>query len=158
MLFFFELGLFLLVMATLALGEFVGRGAALALWGAATAASVGGYLLALRPLGRLAAGAAGAASHGLPDGPGRRAGGSGAEGSDADARGAADAATPRHGGAPEGVGGRGSAGSPPAAPDPAAALDAKWARTVRHYWGRTNLLLLLGAGVVGGWYWLGLPG
>src|SRR3712207_1179020 len=38
--------------------------------------------------------------------------------------------------------------------DPAAALDQRWARTLLHYWGRTNLLLLLGAAVVGSWYWL----
>ena len=107
MLFFFELGLFLLVMVTLALGEFVSGGAALTVWLAATTVSLVGYGLARRPLVRLAS-------------------------------------------------------PPPSAPttpspvpvDPAAALDQRWARTLLHYWGRTNLLLLLGAGLVGGWYWL----
>ena len=108
MLFFFELGLFLLIMVTLALGEFVSRAAALTVWLVATAGSLVGYLLARRPLVRLAA-----------DPP--------------QAPAAAARATPV---------------------DPAAALDQRWARTLLHYWGRTNLLLLLGAAVVGGWYWL----
>ena len=108
MLFFFELGLFLLIMVTLALGEFFSRGAALTIWLAATIASLVGYLLARRPLVRLAA-----------------------SGSDAAVA---------------------SAPSTPA--DPSAALDRRWARTMLHYWGRTNLLLLLGVAVVGGWYWL----
>jgi hypothetical protein len=46
MLFFFELLLFVLVMVTLAIGEFVSRGAALGLWLVATAFTVGGYFLA----------------------------------------------------------------------------------------------------------------
>ena len=50
MLFFFELVLFVLAMVTLALGEFVGRGLALGLWLAATAASLVGYALASRAL------------------------------------------------------------------------------------------------------------
>ena len=103
MLFFFELGLFLLVMVTLALGEFVSREAGLAVWLAATTASLGGYLLARRPLVRLAS------------------------------------TEPT---------------TAPAPVDPATALDRRWARTLLHYWGRTNLFLLLGAAVVGGWYWL----
>ena len=108
MLFFFELGLFLLIMATLAQGEFVSRGTALTTWLVATTLSLLGYLLARRPLVRLAA-------------------------------------SPPH--APAA-----SAPTPPL--DPVAALDRRWARTLLHYWGRTNLLLLLGAAVVGGWYWL----
>ena len=103
MLFFFELGLFLLVMVTLALGEFVSGGAALTVWLGATVLSLAGYLLARRPLLRLAS------------------------------------------------------SQPPVDPlpsDPAAALDQRWARTLLHYWGRTNLLLLAGAACVGGWYWL----
>jgi len=95
MLFFFELGLFLLIMVTLGLGEFVGRGAALAVWLVATTASIVAYGLARRAL--------------VPT-------------------------------------------TVPA--DPAAALDARWARTLLHYWGRTNLLLLLGACGLGGWYLL----
>ncbi len=120
MLFFFELGLFLLVMVTLALGEFVSRGAALTVWLVATAGSLVGYLLARRPLVRLASAppsAPGSASSGLAP---------------------ADS----------------SAAAPVGPVDPAAALDRRWARTLLHYWERTNLLLLLGAAVVGGWYWL----
>lgn len=121
MLFFFELGLFLLVMVTLALGEFVSPGAALSVWLVATAGSLGGYLLARRPLVRLASSPLSAPTNcapGLPPGD-------------------PTAASPT-----------------PAPPDPAAALDRRWARTLLHYWGRTNLLLLLGAALVGGWYWL----
>ena len=109
MLFFFELGLFLLIMLTLALGEFVSRGAALTTWLVATILSLVGYLLARRPLVRLAS-------------------------------------------SPPSVPTDVPTGQMP--PDPAAALDRRWARTLLHYWGRTNLLLLLGAALVGGWYWL----
>ncbi len=116
MLFFFELGLFLLIMVTLALGEFVSRGAALTVWLVATALSLAGYLLARRPLLRLASEAT------------------------------------RPPAAPEPSPPMSSPGPPV---DPAAALDQRWARTLLHYWTRTNLLLLLGAAVVGGWYWLG---
>jgi hypothetical protein len=48
MLFFFELFLFVLVMVTLALGEFVSRGLALMVWGSATGLGLVGYLLARR--------------------------------------------------------------------------------------------------------------
>ncbi len=48
MLFFFELALFLLIMVTLALGEFVSRALALAVWAACTLGSVAAYLLAAR--------------------------------------------------------------------------------------------------------------
>ena len=54
MLFFFELFLFVLVILTLALGEFVGRGLALGLWIVVTAFGLGGYLLARPSLRRLA--------------------------------------------------------------------------------------------------------
>jgi|SRR5215212_2766085 len=53
MLFFFELFLFVLVMLTLAIGEFVGRGVALGLWLVVAAFALVGYLparSALRPL------------------------------------------------------------------------------------------------------------
>lgn len=51
MLFFFELALFVLIMLTLGLGEFVGRAVALTLWLGATTASLLGYLLAGRGRG-----------------------------------------------------------------------------------------------------------
>ena len=53
MLFFFELGLFFLAMLTLGLGEVAGRGAALGLWLACTAASLLGYVAARRGLARM---------------------------------------------------------------------------------------------------------
>jgi hypothetical protein len=58
MLFFFELFLFVLVMLTLALGEFVSRGLALLLWLVATAFALVGYVVARRPLRALAEGTA----------------------------------------------------------------------------------------------------
>ena len=54
MLFFFELFLFVLVMLTLALGEFVSRGLALGLWVVLTAFALIGYLLARPALRSLA--------------------------------------------------------------------------------------------------------
>jgi hypothetical protein len=54
MLFFFELFLFVLVMLTLALGEFVSRGLALGLWVVMTAFASIGYLLARQSLRALA--------------------------------------------------------------------------------------------------------
>jgi hypothetical protein len=54
MLFFFELFLFVLVMLTLALGEFVSRGLALGLWGVMTVFALVGYLLARQSLRGLA--------------------------------------------------------------------------------------------------------
>ncbi len=113
MLFFFELGLFVLIMVTLALGEFVSHGAALTVWLAATAGSLAGYLLARRPLLRLATGGEAARQATSPPPP-----------------------------------------QPGTPTDQVTALDRRWARTLLHYWGRTNLLLLLGAVAVGGWYWL----
>jgi len=47
----------------------------------------------------------------------------------------------------EGVGGEGVG--------PSTALDDRWNRTLFYTWRRTNALLLFGAIVVGGWYWLG---
>jgi hypothetical protein len=90
MLFFFELFLFVLVMLTLALGEFVSRWLALILWLVMTVFSLIGYALVRQSLGRVAAG------------------------------------TP----------------------------DEKWARTLLYNWRRTNVLLVLGAVAVAGWYWL----
>ena len=48
--FFFELGLFLLAMLTLGLGEFVSRGLALAVWLTCAVASLLGYVGARRSL------------------------------------------------------------------------------------------------------------
>jgi hypothetical protein len=53
MLFFFELFLFVLVMLTLALGEFVSRGLALGLWIVVTGLALVGYLLARQSLASL---------------------------------------------------------------------------------------------------------
>jgi hypothetical protein len=93
-LFFFELGLFVLIMLTLALAEFVSRGLALGVWLACTAASLIGYVLARRSL-----------------------------------------SPPK-----------------PATADRPETLDETWARTLLYTWRRTNVLLLLGALLVGGWY------
>jgi hypothetical protein len=90
MLFFFELFLFVLVMLTLALGEFVSRWLALILWLVMTVFSLIGYVLARPALGGFEAG------------------------------------TP----------------------------DEKWARTLLYNWRRSNVLLVLGALAVAGWYWL----
>jgi len=90
MLFFFELFLFVLVMLTLALGEFVSRWLALVLWLVATAFTLLGYMLARMSLGNVAA------------------------------------------------------GSP----------DERWARTLLYNWRRSNVLLAIGAVIVGAWYWL----
>lgn len=90
MLFFFELFLFVLVMLTLALGEFVSRWLALVLWLVATAFTLVGYAVARRSLANIAA------------------------------------------------------GSP----------DERWALTLLYNWRRSNVLLLVGAVVVGAWYWL----
>ena len=103
MLFFFELFLFVLVMLTLALGEFVSRWLAPVLWLVVTAFALVGYVLVRQSLRGTLAGES-----------------SGADG--------------------------GSAG--------AGALDEKWARTLLYNWRRSNVLLVLGAVVVAGWYWL----
>ena len=41
---------------------------------------------------------------------------------------------------------------------PLTPIDEKWANTLLYNWRRTNVLLVLGAVVVGGWYWLGVRG
>jgi hypothetical protein len=111
MLFFFELFLFVLIMLTLALGEFVSRGLALGLWLAVTALALIGYLFARQALrSRVEREAT------TPDLP-----------------------------APDD---RPNAGPP-------GALDEKWARTLLYNWRRSDALLILGAVVVGVWYWLG---
>ena len=56
MLFFFELFLFVLVMLTLALGEFVSRWLALVLWLVVTVFALVGYVLVRQALGGLLAG------------------------------------------------------------------------------------------------------
>ena len=56
MLFFFELFLFVLVMLTLALGEFVSRGLALTLWLVVTAFTLVGYLFARQSVKAILAG------------------------------------------------------------------------------------------------------
>ena len=126
MLFFFELFLFVLVMLTLALGEFVSRWLALILWLVVTAFALGGYVLVRQFLGRLAFGDPGSspaqperpASHDttLPDEP------------------------------------HPAPTSDPVHRDP---LDEKWARTLLYNWRRSNVLLVLGAVLVAGWYCLG---
>jgi hypothetical protein len=118
MLFFFELFLFVLVMLTLALGEFVSRGLALTLWIVVTAFALVGYLFARRSLSAILAGQSGMpfANPPVDDDEG-------------------------HGGQIE--------------PSP---TDERWARTLLYNWRRTNVLLLIGVVVVGGWYWLGLRG
>jgi hypothetical protein len=126
MLFFFELFLFVLVMLTLAIGEFVNRGLALGLWLVVTAFALGGYLLARGALAGLAAGEVGAGAA-PPEPPGH-------------ASAAPDEPEP----APDAV--------PHDGPTP---LDARWARTMLYNWRRANAILLLGVLAVGGWYWLG---
>jgi hypothetical protein len=42
--------------------------------------------------------------------------------------------------------------------DASTRLDDRWNRTLLYTWRRTNALLLFGAIVVGGWYWLGAGG
>jgi len=142
MLFFFELGLFLLVMATLILGEFVGRGAAVATWLVATTASLAGYLLARRSLARLAAGQPGASPEAHPS-------------ADTEPHAPINADSIADDGAPGSTRDRPApTGVPYPSPPP---LDARWARTLLHYWGRTNGLLLVGTLAVLGWYWLTVP-
>jgi hypothetical protein len=125
MLFFFELFLFVLVMLTLAIGEFVSRGLALGLWLVVTGFSFGGYFLARGPLTALGSEAGDTAA------PTTSAG---------HAQAGLDEVAP----APE--------TGPPEGPTP---LDARWARTLLYNWRRANVLLVLGALAVGGWYWLG---
>jgi hypothetical protein len=105
MLFFFELLLFVLVLLTLALGEFVSRGMALGLWLVMTAFALTGYVVARQALRERVAGEAKMTERSQPGGADR--------------------------------------------------LDEKWARTLLYNWRRTNVLLILGVGAVGAWYWLG---
>lgn len=109
MLFFFELFLFVLVMLTLALGEFVSRWLALVLWLVVTVFSLVGYVLVRQSLGGLLAGGS------VPE---------------------AERVDP-------------ASDSPEPSP-----LDEKWARTLLYNWRRSNVLLVLGAVAVAGWYWL----
>ncbi|MCC7368962.1 MAG: hypothetical protein IT306_11095 [Chloroflexi bacterium] len=125
MLFFFELFLFVLVMLTLALGEFVSRGLALTLWLVVTAFTLAGYLFARRSLHAVLQGGS-AIPFGDP-GP----------------------VVPQPGA---------GHGHPESLPTEPTVLDEKWARTLLYNWRRTNALLVLGAVVAGGWYWLGTRG
>jgi hypothetical protein len=117
MLFFFELFLFVLVILTLALGEFVSRWLALVLWLVVTVFALVGYVLVRQSLGGLLVGGSR-----QPDG----------------------ASTEPVGGSPE-------VGTDEPRPAP---LDEKWARTLLYNWRRSNVLLVAGAVVVAGWYWL----
>lgn len=153
MLFFFELLLFLLILLTLGLAEFVSRGLALGVWLACTAASLVGYVLARRSLHdgpQLPASTRGAGPHPLTPSPARGGGTRGGR-----------ISPPRRGeGAGVGSSAEEGAGEGPArAPkrgEQAPELDERWARTLLYTWRRTNALLLFGALVVSGWYWLGI--
>jgi hypothetical protein len=134
MLFFFELFLFVLVLMTLALGEFVSHWLALILWLVVAATAIGGYFLALRALRPLLA-----REHGAPE-DGAREGGPTSERMQLSER-----TEP-----PASEGNRADIEPTSATPTP---LDAKWARTLLYNWRRTNVLLVLGAVVVAGWYW-----
>ena len=125
MLFFFELFLFVLVMLTLALGEFVSRWLALVLWLVVTVFALIGYVFARQSLRGLLSGASGP-SLTQAERPGSE------EDVEAEETRAELAPDPTH-------------------PAP---LDAKWARTLLYNWRRSNVLLVLGAVVVAGWYWL----
>lgn len=126
MLFFFELFLFVLVMLTLALGEFVSRGLALTLWLVVSAFTLVGYLFARRSVASILAGGS-AIPLSRPAPPPT-------DSSDE---------TPARPGESHGQ-----------VPD-VTPVDEKWARTLLYNWRRTNVLLIIGAVVVGGWYWLG---
>jgi hypothetical protein len=132
MLFFFELFLFVLVMLTLALGEFASRGLALTLWSVVTAFTLVGYVLARYSLRSVLAGESVIT---LPKPP-------------EPASGPDDVSESTDGNEP-------AAQAPPFEPTP---LDEKWAKTLLYNWRRSNVLLVIGAVVVGGWYWLGLRG
>lgn len=137
MLFFFELFLFVLVMLTLALGEFVSRWLALILWLVVTVFALGGYVLARQSLaGVLAGDATGGAASELnrPDDLPSDRPEHGSSESDHGEPARPEKGTP-------GVGGP-------------TAIEEKWARTLLYNWRRTNVLLILGAVAVGGWYWL----
>lgn len=125
MLFFFELFLFVLVMLTLALGELVSRWLALVLWLVVTVFALIGYVLVRRSLSRLAFGDSGA-SPALPRRP------------DSEETGPPDGDRP----------------VPPGDSAQRDPLDEKWARTLLYNWRRSNVLLVAGAVLVAGWYWL----
>jgi hypothetical protein len=137
MLFFFELFLFVLVMLTLALGEFVSRGLALTLWLVVSAFTWIGYLFARRSVASVLAGGSAIPFGQPPTPPVEPSALAESPGADAEST------------APRPIPGHGPAGAP-------ASIDEKWARTLLYNWRRTNVLLFIGALVVGGWYWLGL--
>lgn len=132
MLFFFELFLFVLVMLTLALGEFVSRGLALTLWLVVSVFTFVGYLFARQSVKSIQAGGSAIPLSRPAD------------------------TLPSTADVPEAGDHVPAAASPQMAP--LAPLDEKWANTLLYNWRRTNVLLLIGAVVVGGWYWLGLRG
>jgi hypothetical protein len=142
MLFFFEMFLFVLVMLTLALGEFVSRWLALVLWLVVTTFTLVGYLLARQSLRGIIT--SGDAPPLQPPGPSLDAELVPPEAESVPP--SAAEAPPARRVPPEGF---------TAAPREVTPLDAKWARTLLYNWRRTNALLMLGALAVGGWYWLG---
>lgn len=139
MLFFFELFLFVLVMLTLALGEFVSRWLALVLWLVVTVFALVGYVLVRQSLGGILADGS------LETGRARRA--SDGERGQAEPSPAAPESPVSAETAPFGQ-------EPPGTLSAPAPLDEKWARTLLYNWRRSNVLLVFGAGVVAGWYWL----
>ena len=132
MLFFFELFLFVLVMLTLALGEFVSRGLALTLWLVVTAFTLVGYLFARQSVKAILAGESAIPPlrpvESAPERP--------------EPRESSEHTPPIE-----------SSGLAPLTP-----IDEKWANTLLYNWRRTNVLLVIGVVVVGGWYWLGVRG
>ncbi|MGE3269227.1 MAG: hypothetical protein AB7P40_10795 [Chloroflexota bacterium] len=148
MLFFFELFLFVLVMLTLAIGEFVSRGLALTLWLVVTALTLVGYVFARQSLQSLLAGGAPGPETSPADGGMSAAAAQASEESSADrALGDTDLPEPDR---PD--------GDVQADVDVPTPLDERWARTLLYNWRRANVLLILGAVVTGGWYWLGWSG
>jgi hypothetical protein len=125
MLFFFELFLFVLVMLTLALGEFISRWLALVLWLVVTVFSLVGYVLVRQALGGILAGES-----------------------------AGPVPPASAGGASDEPASHASLAAPASEPAPTTPLDEKWARTLLYNWRRSNILLALGAVAVGVWYWL----
>jgi hypothetical protein len=126
MLFFFELFLFVLVMLTLALGEFVSRGLALTLWLVVSAFTLVGYIFARQSMRSILAGGS-----------------------------AIPLVRPEDSQPPTAEHGEHGASGQLA---PLTPIDEKWANTLLYNWRRTNVLLVIGMAVVGGWYWLGARG
>ena len=126
MLFFFELFLFVLVMLTLALGEFVSRGLALTLWLVVSAFTLVGYIFARQSVKSILAGGSAI--------PLARPSDSQSETDEYGEQGASGQLAPL------------------------TPIDEKWANTLLYNWRRTNVLLVIGAVVVSGWYWIGLHG